>query len=92
MSNSSVSPYFCVGQESASGHRKGLKGGETGERREKYGFFIFFYLRFFFASHTIGLCEARISREDLTRVKTDGETDHPQLFLRLLLFSLLSTN
>ena len=52
ISNSSVrpqnSPYFCVGQQSASGPRKGLKGGETRERREKYGFFIFFCLRFFF--------------------------------------------
>ena len=96
VSNSSVrpqkNPYFCVGQESASGHRRGLKWGETGERREKYGFFIFFCLRFSFASHAIVLCEARVSREDLTRMKTDGETGHPQLFLRLLLFSLLSTD
>lgn len=40
MSNSSIrlqnSPYFCVGQESASGDKKGLEGRETGERREKY--------------------------------------------------------
>lgn len=57
MSNSSVRPqnrpYFCVGQESASGHRKGLKGGETGERREKYGFFIFFLPSFFLLPHTL---------------------------------------
>ena len=67
VSNSSVrlqnSLYFCVGQESASGHRKGLKGGETGERREKYGFFIFFYLRFFFClTHYSALRGSRFAR------------------------------
>lgn len=67
MSNSSVrpqnSPYFCVGQKNAGGHRKGLEGGETGERREKYGFFIFSAFAFSFASQTIAeLCEARIAR------------------------------
>ena len=67
MSNSSVrpqnSPYFCVGQESASGHRKGLEGGETGERREKYGFFIFFRLGFFFClTHHRALRGSRFAR------------------------------
>lgn len=87
------SPYYCVGQESARGRRKGLEGEETGERREKYSFFSSFSAFVFsFASHAIGLCEARVSRENLTRVKTDGETGLPQLVLRLLLFSLVSTN
>ena len=51
---------------------------------------VFFHL--FPPSFFIGLCEARVSRENLTRVKTDGETGLPQLVLGLLLFSLLSTN
>ena len=67
MSNSSVrpqnSPYFCVGRESASGHRKGLEGGETGERREKYGFFIFCRLGFFFClTHHRALRGSRFAR------------------------------
>ena len=63
MPNSSVSPYFCVGQGSASGHTRGLKGGETGERREKYGFFIFFCLRFFFClTHYRALRGSRFAR------------------------------
>ena len=67
MSNSSIrlqnSPYFCVGQESVSGHKKGLEGGETGERRKKYGFFIFFRLGFFFClTHHGALRGSRFAR------------------------------
>ena len=89
MSNSSVrpqnSPYFCAGQKNAGGHRKGLEGGETGERREKCGFFILFCLRFFFCSTNHSRALRGENRENLTRVKTDGDKGLPQLFLRLLL-------
>ena len=58
----------------------------------KVRFFHLFPPTFLLLPHTIGLCEARVSRENLTRVKTDGETGLPQLVLHLLLFSLVSTN